>query len=223
MTHLHLNQYMKLKTKIFTFLITSASLQASVTLSPTAENIQDSSGAAVSAGRLALIVVSTGDSTFGPIFEGGLSLNISSGGMGFIDNDDDAVIQHFATDINGFTSISQASSSGVTLNLDSRFTPGDNFAIYWFPTIVFDSDIANITLTEGDSYGLVSAGIVQNDGSPEGNGFKDWVLPSDGNSPVQVNSSPGFANLRVQAIPEPSSVALLGLGAVGLISRRRRD
>lgn len=39
---------------------------------------------------------------------------------------------------------------------------------------------------------------------------------------VWVTDAPGFGVARVSAIPEPSSLALLGLSAFGLVSRRRR-
>ncbi len=208
--------------KILALIACSTFAHASVTLSPAAENIQDAGGNPVGAGNLALIVVSTNDNDFGMIKEGGLSLNVSAGGMGFIDDNDDAVIQHFATTVNGFTSIQEAVSPGISLDLDSRFTPGDKFAIYWFPTVAYDSDIANIVLSAGDSYGIVSSGQVRRDGSVEGDGVKDWVLPDDGNSPSHLNSAPGIANLEVQPVPEPTSLALLGLGTLGLITRRRR-
>ncbi|MEZ7968683.1 MAG: PEP-CTERM sorting domain-containing protein [Rubritalea sp.] len=82
---------------------------------------------------------------------------------------------------------------------------GNNVAFVWFPGLVGSS------LTTVDFYGAVSN--------------VDWILPADGGTLTFTNitGSPQQANFTIQPIPEPSSIALLGLGAFGLLMRRRRD
>ena len=38
----------------------------------------------------------------------------------------------------------------------------------------------------------------------------------------EAQSSIGFDNVGIEVVPEPSSIALLGLGAAALLRRRRR-
>ena len=54
-----------------------------------------------------------------------------------------------------------------------------------------------------------------------GNGGTTWTLDS-----ISFNSTPGASVTVVDtaaAVPEPSAMALLGLGALGLVARRRRN
>ena len=110
--------------------------------------------------------------------------------------------------INGFGEAGQvdiANYNIVGTPLADNAAAGNNVAFVWFPGLV------GSTLSTVDVYGAVSN--------------VDWVLPADGATLTFTNitGSPQQANFTIQPIPEPSSIALLGLGAFGLLMRRRRD
>jgi hypothetical protein len=109
---------------------------------------------------------------------------------------------------NGFGEAGQvdiANYNIVGTPLAENAAAGNNVAFVWFPGLV------GSTLSTVDVYGAVSN--------------VDWVLPADGATLTFTNltGSPQQANFTIQPIPEPSSIALLGLGAFGLLMRRRRD
>tara|TARA_B110000881_G_scaffold219522_1_gene241645 strand:- start:1064 stop:1654 length:591 start_codon:yes stop_codon:yes gene_type:complete len=109
---------------------------------------------------------------------------------------------------NGFGEAGQvdiANYNIVGTPLADNAAAGNNVAFVWFPGLV------GSTLSTVDVYGAVSN--------------VDWVLPADGATLTFTNitGSPQQANFTIQPIPEPSSIALLGLGAFGLLMRRRRD
>ncbi|MFT6794281.1 MAG: hypothetical protein ACJAR1_002288 [Rubritalea sp.] len=109
---------------------------------------------------------------------------------------------------NGFGEAGQvdiANYNIVGTPLADNAAAGNNVAFLWFPGLV------GSTLSTVDVYGAVSN--------------VDWVLPADGATLTFTNltGSPQQANFTIQPIPEPSSIALLGLGAFGLLMRRRRD
>jgi hypothetical protein len=109
---------------------------------------------------------------------------------------------------NGFGEAGQvdiANYNIVGTPLAENAAAGNNVAFVWFPGLV------GSTLSTADVYGAVSN--------------VDWVLPADGATLTFTNltGSPQQANFTIQPIPEPSSIALLGLGAFGLLMRRRRD
>lgn len=88
--------------------------------------------------------------------------------------------------------------------LENNAAVGNEVAFVWFPNLVGNQ------VTNGDVYGVIR-GV-------------DWVLPTDlGGSSSYSNFVSGSKQANfVVAIPEPTGLALLGLGMLTLISRRRR-
>ena len=64
---------------------------------------------------------------------------------------------------------------------------------------------------------LYDNGLVQFDGGNEGTFAENFTFTAD---PTVANAFTLVANASV--VPEPSSIALLGLGAIGMITRRRK-
>jgi hypothetical protein len=81
---------------------------------------------------------------------------------------------------------------------------GNQVAFVWFP------DLVGNQVTNGDVYGVIRG--------------LDWTLPTDlGGASTYSNFVGGSKQANfVVAIPEPTGLALLGLGMLTLISRRRR-
>ena len=99
--------------------------------------------------------------------------------------------------------------------------PGDQILLRWFPTLT----LANTTPPAGAPYGQFRTDLIEN--------FSDinWTIPNDG-ALVALNfltmaqggtrmEIEGVANMMV-AIPEPSTVALVGLSVIGLAAYSRR-
>ena len=79
--------------------------------------------------------------------------------------------------------------------------------------------LANLGVTPGNSFGVVATYL------NNGNAFRsDEAFVSAGLAPGNVGQNPvtfqGFDT--VSTVPEPSSAALLGLGALAMITRRRK-
>ena len=80
------------------------------------------------------------------------------------------------------------------------------------PNALYEFVIATAT---GGIIGFEAEDFVVNNKNFINSGSWEWIIAQDGNNLVlQASSS--------ELIPEPSSVALLGLGALGLMLRRRR-
>jgi len=106
-----------------------------------------------------------------------------------------------------------ATTSGVVTTADdasSLISLGNAFTLYWFPELA--SDVTS--LSEGDQYFQIRG--------------SDWVLPASDTATATVSSFNAAQTLAsavfgtVVAVPEPSSTALLGLGGLALLARRRR-
>lgn len=110
----------------------------------------------------------------------------------------------------GFGQVGQVNVS----NFDTTGTPlagnaavGNQVAFAWFPG---QSSGSGTVLSNGDVYGVIRD--------------TNWILPTD------LGGSVSFSNLVVGskqanfvvAVPEPTGIALLGLGAFALIARRKR-
>ena len=84
-------------------------------------------------------------------------------------------------------------------------------------TVTITTLLANMNLIPGD--------IVQLDGFSSGGGGSDGAVDSLGNPNQQIgdwgNASEAHAVSYTVKVPEPASLALLGLGALALIRRRR--
>jgi hypothetical protein len=103
------------------------------------------------------------------------------------------------TDLTGTVNIGTPAVITITGTISGTFGP--------------DSDNTTITITSGLP-ALVTAGGVQYSVSLQSI-RSPGVVSSGGNT--------GGVTLAVSAVPEPASLSALGLGAVGLIARRRRQ
>jgi hypothetical protein len=182
----------------------SSSYGAVSVTSANVRGFQDAGGSALGAGVLAMLVVDTGGDGFGSVKAGQFQIGSTLGNDDFIDDDNDLIIT--ILDSTEFSSSGLIQGGGGN-SIDFAHA-GKEFAIYWYPTL---SDAGGDTgSTVGNSYGLARSG--------------DWVLPlGDGeNVSGTAVAAAGSANFTVQAVPEPTSLALLGLGAFGFIMRRSR-
>ncbi len=183
------------------------SIQAAVTITDAQIRGYQTAGSAdiTSAGILGLLVLDSGGDGFGQIQDG------SSIALDNLIGDGNDVILNIVGSSAAAPPFNPAQISGVGIgtvifDLVGDRSSGDEFAVYWFPTLL----TSETTFTAGDTYGVARGA--------------NWILPGDGNStisPVLVTSA-GAANLTVAAVPEPSSVALLGLGSAVILLRRRR-
>lgn len=105
---------------------------------------------------------------------------------------------------------------------DSNPDPGviNNFLFSGVP--LDDNTVYAIRYISNDASGdnLVRFAVTKNSASPGvGGTYKDGTLFADGATPFSNGWDSGFS---VQTVPEPSAAALLGLGGLALILRRRK-
>jgi hypothetical protein len=187
---------------LLSIIITSVTNAAVTMTSVNVLGFNDENGLALGGGILGIAVVDTGNDGFGAI-QAGSTLETDT----FIGDGNDLIVRV----VNSGTFPSVSIQAGFSTNLVTS-TPtgvasqGDQFIVYWFP----DLSVSNNVTTAGDVYGAARE--------------SNWVLTADGTSTSVTTVNPaGNANFIVQdAIPEPSSVALICLGTFGLIARRRR-
>ena len=161
---------------------------------------------------LVLVVVDTnGTDGFSALEEGDFSLGsvVGSDGNDLLINGTNSFQDFFFNTVN----TASATTSGVITSVDdpaSLVSLGDEFTLYWFPELASDTT----ALSAGDEYFQIR-GV-------------DWVLPASDTFTETVSSFDESATLAnavfgtVVAIPEPSSTALLGLGGLALLARRRK-
>jgi hypothetical protein len=118
--------------------------------------------------------------------------------------------------------------SGAVNNqtLTSPLATGQNVYIIWFPTLTTSST----TIGNGTWYGVI--GGAQASPYSIGEGGQAWTIPSGGSTVNMyaddasnfgsVPSSLLTAQWHTAAIPEPSTLLLVGAGLMGLITLRRR-
>jgi len=202
---------MKLKSvlAIATLLITSLAASASVTINlGGAELFQSDGTTPIPTGSLIQLVVSTADNTFNlpspTSFTGGSA--------------DDQILASFGTnDSSGPGSFLQP----VVFTLNSAITTGDELLLRWWPTLTTSSS------SPGNStpFGQFRTDNVENFSTI------NWTVPADGTTNdlnfldtagggTEPNSA-GTASFMTAAIPEPSALALIGIGGVLIAVRRR--
>ena len=231
---------MKLTKKIGTLLaalaLTSPVAFATISMDMSFGFCRTSAGALVPDGTLwALIVDSSGDSALPQLaLNSGISAsssspfwyaNLSVGGT--VGGDTVFAMGGFngtATDIS-LTGWTSASLTGVTLGTNG-LVAGKNFGFYWFPGATYTGAGA---YQVGNGLGHQVGGIQTTLIDPN-NGADPMVVPTDpatiapGANSIDSQgpgSLPNSQFLATSIIPEPSSMLLGALGALGLLRRRR--
>ncbi len=206
--HLQNNLLFHMK-KIFFLLIATASFaSAAFTLTSGAvSNLADEDNVALTSATTYAVLVALNDDPFdGLIMSDTISIGQTVGEGKYY------VLQvSISSDPGG--SFGQAGQVNVN-NFNTTGTPlannaalGNQVAFVWFPG---QSSGSGTELSAGDSYGVIRG--------------SDWLLPTDlGGSISYSNFVVGNkqATFTVQ-VPEPTGLALISLGAVALIARRRR-
>jgi len=154
-------------------------------------------------GDLFIVVASKSNDIFENLLAGDdLSVGSTVGGA-----DDVVIATGSLVDFSG----NRAQQSGFTNLLISdaaepnpALSAGDHFAFIWFDGVSSTGAVAVNSV-----YGIVRA--------------SDWVLPSSGTTSASDVTATQIAGLTVNPVPEPSSVALLGLGSLALLARRRKN
>ena len=150
-------------------------------------------------------------SGFSDILAGSISTNTNIGADG-----DDIVIDIRSSEDGGADgAIANAGLNQFPTSFDDSsllHSLGDDFAVVFFPGL----SSTTTELSAGDDFGIIRG--------------SDYTLPSTDGALDTIQSFIGSANVfaqaqfgTVQAIPEPSSTALLGLGGLALLARRRRS
>jgi hypothetical protein len=185
----------------------------------------------------------------GTALSGNFSGTLAIGDRGILVNSDDGgSFTLFNGTLNSgisLTSISSAPTNGTTLSVG-----GSNFTIFGNNTAtavgnpvmtgaasfnIASSTPANLAITQGDSFAYI---VFENSTTTTiaGDTFRiwrasNWTIPADGSSnnfgsfATQITTANQASNLigTYQVVPEPSTYALLAIGAVGLfLSFRRR-
>ncbi|MCE0523091.1 MAG: PEP-CTERM sorting domain-containing protein [Methylacidiphilales bacterium] len=100
-------------------------------------------------------------------------------------------------------------------------TSGDYIGLLWFPQITYQQYVNDLaTTTAGTYFGSYTPSPL---GSTPTDGGSAWTLPSSGfvdfdfitsnNGGNEANNF-GYADFQVEAVPEPTAIALFGLGGL---------
>lgn len=222
---------------LFLGLLSLSCAQASVSIAFESGVIRDSSGTAVPVGTIGIVVVDSLGNGFAGTQSGAMTSSSYAGLVGLQLSagqsvGDDVILGVFQAtdvDVDGTAPLDRV-FSGTLLNgynYSGNIGAGDQLAIYWFPGVTTVGE----TLTAGQT----EAGFYRNSANDlASNSQIGFVLPSDGSSnnlfayDSNLTGDGGSASpsaltaVAIAAAPEPSRVLLLGLGALGLVTRRRR-
>ncbi|WP_346187494.1 PEP-CTERM sorting domain-containing protein [Rubritalea halochordaticola] len=109
--------------------------------------------------------------------------------------------------------------------LDDGISANDNLVFLWFPSI----ESLSGTITAGQQFGILTGMPASEDLSGESQAF---VVPAEGSTANMIFVDNGATNggltdqsqfvASYATVPEPSSFALIGLGALATLFRRRR-
>ena len=134
--------------------------------------------------------------------------SLIGGGDFFVLQTGTAIDQPLVDGVAGQVSINNFNTEGTAIAND--VAAGNQVGFIWFPELSTSDNV----LDAGDSYGFFTAA--------------DWLLPTGGGGDIVLTSAPAppntttFSADQIVLIPEPSSTALLGLGGLALLARRRR-
>ena len=138
----------------------------------------------------------------------------------------------------------QETSSGTFTDNPTAFgaAQGDNVEILWFPSIKYTTyaadEAGNTTgslLTTGTMYGAYNPLFYATNGTNDApDGGDNWVLPANGAGAQYIFATTddvggsqlateGLASDLITPLPEPSTYAMLGLGALGLAGMKLRQ
>jgi len=196
-----------MKKLITTLLVTSASISSGFTLSGgLVPFLGDDAGVALTSDTEFAIVVALDTATnpfSGLLANDNISTGSTIGGGDYFVLDTGTAVDG-ALGVAAQLNITNFQTSGTSIAAD--VAAGNEVGFLWFPSLSTSDDV----LDQGDSYGFFTA--------------SDWLLPVQGASESFTNRqelTPLIAS-EVVLIPEPSSTALLGLGGLALLARRRR-
>jgi len=168
----------------------------------------DQSGTPLGDGILGVLVVNTATGEGG---DDGFNTEINAGAIAVnstLDTNGDLLILNLIdSSFNLLESVNEinGAGAGTIVDLTGDAASGDEFAVYWFPGL--SAGGGSTTKSAGDRFGFTRA--------------SDWVLGPDGGS-VNTSAVASAGDATGIVAPEPTSTALLGLGALGFALRRRR-
>lgn len=190
---------------------------ASTVYQVTAGDLALSNGVFAPQSSIALLVVDTANDGFQTSLTAASPLTLDS----FITLDDKIVARWDLT---------AGGQDGLLLSAVANVIYGGGVAanreigLYWFPTLTTASTVVG----SGTQYGFYTdQNVIPLDGSDA------WKLPTDSGANLNLNfltlseggqnlNSAGRAQFQTAAIPEPSTMLLVGLGLAGAMTLRRR-